>query len=488
MPIPFETLDNLKKPKVLIAGGGLGGLTLAILLHKAGIPFKVFERAREVKPLGSALALGAGIVPLFKQMGIYEEFLAIAKPYSEMCIFNDKLKPEYTMDCGWTATELSSYPPPPSLGYPHSIVARPDLYDLLWRHVPKECVFLEKKVVNFDDDAEGVLLRCADGTSYQGDILIGADGAYSAVRSHMYKMLKTKGLLPDVDDSPLPFHTVSLVGQTVALDPDEFPDLNMELCQFKTVLGSDNMCTWITFTTKKNTVCWMVIRYLSKSSSKSDDKFCNPDWGPEATEAMCNEVRAYKVPGKDGKVQTLGDYIDRTPKELIVKVKLEEKVFDTWYCNRTVLLGDACHKINPVGGTGALNAIHDAVTLANWLSTLRFPNISDLDRVFNEYYLERYPVAKKAFESSQLFTKNLGKGMMSSVVRAGLKRLPRWMWRRMIIKVVTARPQASFLPLVEEDTLLKAVHQPSLHKTAAIANNRLLLTKRIPVKSKLSLV
>ncbi|KAG0077888.1 hypothetical protein BGZ92_001730, partial [Podila epicladia] len=108
--------------------------------------------------------------------------------------------------------------------------------------------------------------------------------------------------------------------------------------------------------------------------------------------------------------------------------------------------------------------------------------------VFNEYYLERYPVAKKAFESSQLFTKNLGKGMMSSVVRAGLKRLPRWMWRRMIIKVVTARPQASFLPLVEEDTLLKAVHQPSLHKTAAIANNRLLLTKRIPVKSKLSLV
>ncbi|KAG0029851.1 hypothetical protein BGZ81_003341 [Podila clonocystis] len=421
-------------------------------------------------------------------MGFYDEFLAIAKPYSEMLIFNDKLKPEYTLDCNWGATELSVYPPPPSLGYPRSIVTRPDLYELLWRHVPKECVFLDKKVVNFEDDAEGVLLHCADGTSYQGDILIGADGAYSAVRSHLYKMLKTRGLLPDVDESPLPFHTVSLVGQTETLDPDEFPDLKMELCQFKSVLGSDNMCTWITFTAKKNTVCWMVIRYVSKSLSKSDDKFCNSEWGPEATEAMCNEVRAYKVPGKDGKVLTLGDYIDRTPKELIVKVMLEEKVFDTWYGNRTVLLGDACHKINPISGTGALNAMHDAVTLANWLSTLRFPNISDLDRVFSEYYLERSPVAKRAFENSQLYNKNVGKGMMSSVVRAGLKRLPRWMWRRMIIKVVTARPQASFLPLVEEDAVLKPVHQPSLHKTAAIANNRLLLTKRMPVKSKLSLV
>ncbi|KAF9371804.1 hypothetical protein CPC16_002845, partial [Podila verticillata] len=328
-PIPFESLDNLKRPKVLIAGAGLGGLTLAILLHKAKIPFKLFERAREVKPLGSALSLGAGIAPLFKQMGIYDEFLAIAKPYNEMRIFNDKLKPEYTMDCSWGTTDLVTYPPPPSVGYPNSIVSRPDLYELLWRHVPKESVFLDKRVVNFEDDAEGVLLRCADGTSYQGDVLIGADGAYSAVRSHLYKVLKAKGLLPDVDDTPLPFHTVSLVGQTEELDPNEFPDLNMELCQVKSVLGSDNMCTWITLTTKKNTVCWMVIQYLSKSSSKSDDRFCNSEWGPEATEAMCNEVRQFKVPGTDDKVLTLGDYIDRTPKELIVKVMLEEKVFDT---------------------------------------------------------------------------------------------------------------------------------------------------------------
>lgn len=42
------------RPKVLIAGGGLGGLTMGLLLHKAGIPFEIYERATDVKPLGTS--------------------------------------------------------------------------------------------------------------------------------------------------------------------------------------------------------------------------------------------------------------------------------------------------------------------------------------------------------------------------------------------------------------------------------------------------
>lgn len=56
---------------------------------------------------------------------------------------------------------------------------------------------------------------------------------------------------------------------------------------------------------------------------------------------MCSEVRDFKlVGGKDGKVLTMGDMIDRTPKGMISKVMLEEKLFDTWYGGRTVLIGD----------------------------------------------------------------------------------------------------------------------------------------------------
>ena len=65
--------------------------------------------------------------------------------------------------------------------------------------------------------------------------------------------------------------------------------------------------------------------------------------------------------------------------------------------------------MNPTGGVGALMAISDAVTLANWISTLGVPEVKDCEKIFKQYKAERYPAAKEAFESSQLFSKTLGK-------------------------------------------------------------------------------
>ncbi|KAF9292662.1 hypothetical protein BGZ74_000216 [Mortierella antarctica] len=371
LPLTYEEIDYLSKPRVLIAGAGIGGLTLAVLLTKAGIPYQVFEKSYEVKPLGSAIILGSGAGALLEQMEIYDEFVELGKHATKMDIYNGNLKPGFTMDYGWLEKVTT---------YREYVISRPDLYGLLWRQIPRECILLGKRVLSFQETGDGITVRCSDNSEYQGDILVGADGAYSAVRQHLFKNLKATGDLPSVDDVPLPFSCVCLVGQTTVLDPEDFPDLKSEFCKYYSILGVQNMCT----------------------TAKMNDSFRTSEWGPEAAEAMCKEFRHFKVPGgKDGQVLTLGDYIDRSPKEYIAKVMLEEIVFQTWHGGRTVLMGD--------GGAGALTAMHDAVTLANWICTLEAPSPSEIEDIFKEYRAERYPVAKEAFETSQVFTKTLGK-------------------------------------------------------------------------------
>ncbi|KAF9398852.1 hypothetical protein BGZ94_005879, partial [Podila epigama] len=93
-----EEEEQSRKPTVLISGGGIAGLTLALLLHKARVPFLVFERAKEVKPLGSYMCLGALVGPVFKQLGIYDEFVQMSKRQSHVQMYTENLKPVKSMD------------------------------------------------------------------------------------------------------------------------------------------------------------------------------------------------------------------------------------------------------------------------------------------------------------------------------------------------------------------------------------------------------
>ena len=84
---------------------------------------------------------------------------------------------------------------------------------------------------------EGVMIRCADGTTYHGDILVGADGAYSAVRQHLYRTLKDQNLLPPTDAKELTKGFICLVGTTNPLDPEVYPLVKKQDCVFSQVIG-----------------------------------------------------------------------------------------------------------------------------------------------------------------------------------------------------------------------------------------------------------
>ncbi|KAG0204434.1 hypothetical protein BGX28_003616 [Mortierella sp. GBA30] len=456
----MPSASSVQRPKVLIVGAGIGGVTLAILLERAGVPYEVYERAEEVKPFGAAHYFGPNIAPLFQQIGVYEDFVANSKVCHSIDVFNERREPSFVFDFGPTK-ELGG-----SDGY---IIARPVLYDILLKRVPPQKVHRSKKMLSIMQNKNGVMIRFMDGTSADGDILVGADGAYSAVRQSLYKQLQKAGKLPSSDGKTLPYSCICLVGQSAPFNPEKIPELKDEKCHFNNVLAQDRPYSWMTWTTKSNTLCYTVVLYLDKEASKENNSFRNSEWGNEAAQAMCNEVRDFPIPGGDGTL-TLGDLIDNTPKQQITKVMLEEKVFDTWYHGRTVLIGDACHKVHPAGGQGALLAVHDAVALANWLNTLYTTSPENIEMAFNEYKTERIRYAKDAYVLSSVMASVSATNFKAKVTRFVMKNMPTWLNRLVQVKNAANRPQASFLPLIQDNGSVKAKAQPSLQKTLALVS------------------
>ncbi|KAG0288252.1 hypothetical protein BGZ96_007956 [Linnemannia gamsii] len=117
------------------------------------------------------------------------------------------------------------------VGYERILFARPELYDLLYRQVPSS------------KDEGGVTITLGDNTTARGDILVGADGAHSAVRNHLYKAMDKQGLLPKSDTGAMSVAYVSMLGTTDALDPTQYPCALKEYCDINYVIGDKKTFT-----------------------------------------------------------------------------------------------------------------------------------------------------------------------------------------------------------------------------------------------------
>ncbi|KAF9996606.1 hypothetical protein BGZ65_007813 [Modicella reniformis] len=97
-----------------------------------------------------------------------------------------------------------------------------EFYDLLLSQIPPEKIHFGKKVLSIKHPTEGgVSINCSDNTAYSGDILVGADGAYSGVRQSLYRMLEDKSLLPDSDTQGFQIGYMTMVGTTDPLDQEK---------------------------------------------------------------------------------------------------------------------------------------------------------------------------------------------------------------------------------------------------------------------------
>ncbi|KAG0258577.1 hypothetical protein BG011_003206 [Mortierella polycephala] len=430
------------KPKVLIIGAGLGGLTLGAILERAEIPYEIYEKAHALKPVGSAISIGPRVMPMLKQLGVLDQIAVKGALGDKSYMVNEDMEFMGTADYKTGMEER--------FGWKSYILARPELHSILKSLIPEEKIHLNKRVLSHVETGEGIIIRTSDNKTHQGHILVGADGVYSGVRQSLYEQLDKLGQLPASDKKPMTYSSLCLVGQTRPMDETEYEHINDEMCRYEVIMGVKKEMCCATFTTAQKTVCWMVVEMLEKESTKTDDGFRSSEWGPEASEAMCNEVRDFPI----RKDMTMGFLIDHTPKDVICKVMLEEKLFETWTSGRTVLIGD--------GGQTAMN---DALVLANYLNTLVSNDVEEVQRVLRAYKEEQFPHGKAAVKISAGMTNFVKHDFMGFIARKVINNIPRSIWFMIRAKTCAYRPQIAFLPHVEDKGTHKPIHQPSLETT-----------------------
>ncbi|KAF9193446.1 hypothetical protein BGZ51_003250 [Haplosporangium sp. Z 767] len=436
-PSRLPPIGDGKTPHVMIVGAGLAGLLLGILLDRANIPYQIYERAREVKPLGAVMALNAGVYPVLEQLGLLDEFEKLSLPCPGMDIYNADMSKIATLQVKGEK-EVS--------GYARFVFPRPAFYNLLLSKVSPDKIHFGKKIMSIEQNMEGTMIRCSDGTTYHGDILVGADGAYSAVRQGLYKRLQKKDLLPAADASEMNKGYTCMVGTTGPLDPAKYPELDDTISKGHQIIGKDSPYTWSAFTVAGNKICWNIKTQLASVSQADDLRFRSSEWGPESNEAMINEVKDFAFPSG----YTLGDLIDATPRENITRVYLEDKLFETWHDGRTVLIGDACHKLLPSSAQGAVVAMQDAVVLANVLYDLKSLAPEDISDALHDYQKQRYPHVKEQFEAGKTNAMLMyGQTLVERCIRhLVFNYMPSSIQARAFAKGVAYRPQAVFLPQV----------------------------------------
>ncbi|KAF8938580.1 hypothetical protein EDD21DRAFT_120347 [Dissophora ornata] len=429
-------VEERGSPTVLIVGGGLGGLLLGVLLERMDIPYNILERATKVQPLGSAMALGANILPVFEQLGMLKEIEEISRPLYGISFYNGSLHELGTLDFR-VRTFLT--------GYYNLIFARSKLYDILLKRIPTHKIKMGKRVLRTEERDGRVCVFCSDNSTYEGSIVIGADGAYSGVRQSLYRQMDEIGMLPLSDMEDFTIGYVTMVGVASPPRPEKYKQLKDNFSHYSQVLGG-NKRSWGVTSVANNQICWTLSIQLSLKEAKALH-FRSSGWGPETNDVMLKEF--YDLPCPWG--GKMAEIFDATPKDMISKVFLEEKLFETWHHGRTVLVGDACHKMLPGTGIGGADALQDAVVLTNCIHNMPDWSSQSIKAAFEEYHQQRFERVEDQFQRSGYTAKIMcGQTWSERISRfVMLKLSPDRILERAFANVFEYRPQIAWLPLIE---------------------------------------
>ncbi|ORZ08771.1 hypothetical protein BCR41DRAFT_388497 [Lobosporangium transversale] len=446
--------------KALIVGGGIAGLSLAIMMDLAGIEYEILERCSEDEAgRGAALALGPPVLRLLDQMGLLEQIERASKPISGLSVVDSECRKLGRIE----SPEKERY------GYPFRIMTRPAFYKILLSRVPPTNLHRGKVVVETLQNPNGVSCKCSDGSTYYGDIVVGADGAQSLTRQCMFKQLADQGKLPDADMVPSTYEHICITGLSDPLSQSNYPTVSDECSEFRVIYTKEQPYSFWYTPVPGDRVAWGINGLLPSSKQRSSNYGNNDDtpspqpkiyddWlapAPDFEEQFQELFNARCAMG----VGSVRDFLSHTPRKHITRIDIEERLYKTWHHGRIVLVGDACHQQLVFGGQGAIQCLLDNVCLVNLLYDMEHNTPNEINKTFKKYQMKRSTVVKMSIDD----TNHLDKVLHSQGFLAG-------MMRKLIFSAALGlnaandkfnnnRPQLSFLPFVEDRATSKAYKQ-----------------------------
>ena len=357
---------------VVIAGAGIAGLTLGLTCHQIGVPFKIFEAAAELKPLGVGINIQPNAVRELMDLGLGDALAEIGVATAELGFFS-KL-----------GLEIWTEPRGKGAGYnwPQYSIHRGELQMLLYRTLVEragaDCVQAGWRAVGFSQEADGATLHLvsADGDkrSEGGALVIGADGIHSALRAQMRP------------NEPPPLWNGAVLWRGTTQASAYRTEASMVM------FGHDWQRLIAYPISKKNPRTGLAtINWIAELRFDPADGWTKEDWSRIAN--LDDFLPQFE--------QWVYDWVDtpaliRGAERVYEYPMVDRDPVETWTDGCVTLIGDAAHATYPVGSSGGSQAVIDARKLGR----------AFLDQGVNvgalgQYEAEVLPVANKVIETNR---------------------------------------------------------------------------------------
>lgn len=353
----------MPSPRVLVIGGGIGGLTAAIALNRVGIPAMVYERATELREVGAGITLWTNALKVLRKLGVGAAVEANSTPLrqSELRTWRGDLLSEMNL------AELETKYGAPTVG-----IHRADLQAALADHLGRDRITLGAACIGYTQDTDGVTVRFADGREARGEILIGADGLNSAVR-------------PQLLGPQRPRYAGYTAWRGVGhIDRPEVP-VGMTMM----AVGRGSQVGYLPIGGGRT--YWFATANVPPGGS---------DGPTGAKAALLERFRDWYTP--------IPAVIEATPEAAILRNDICDRPPVTdWTDGRVTLLGDAAHPTTPNLGQGACMAIESAWVLAG---CVKADGVSGLKAYQEKRFARTAEITTRSWSLGKMFAVESGLG------------------------------------------------------------------------------